>query len=216
MWTFSVMLSAALAALAWRVGRDRPAHRVIAAFVTVNAIADVLRRAFAVLVFAPARAALAGRPFVGWTRAVFHIDELLFLAWPFGLAAVACIAFFERPRRAVAALFTAYALACAVLAAGYPTIRGGRLAGVYAAVQLAALVVVLVAGAGAWARRAHPELTMGSVMILGGVEAGAVLAWGHAPMPFGWDFAATVYLVGYGALFLVHLGVVLWPPRSLA
>ena len=61
------------------------------------------------------------------------------------------------------------------------------------------------------ARRVRPTLTEGTVLVLGLIEIGHVLAWTD---PFrGWDLPTGLYLVAYGALAVVHAGE-LWLPRA--
>lgn len=213
MWIFSIVLSGVLAALAWQVARVRPRHGAVASLVTLGLVADVVRRALALFVFDPARATFGRAAFAGSTRALFHLDEALFMAWPFGLAALGAVVFLERPRRVLMAVAVTYGASVTALAVGYPALRGAALARAYTAAELAALAVVAASGAAWWRRRERPDLTVGSVMVIAGIDFGSVFAWRT-----GWDFAVVLYAVSCGALIFLHLGE-LWDgrhPRSLA
>ncbi|WP_437279268.1 hypothetical protein WME90_01550 [Sorangium sp. So ce375] len=129
-------MSALATVLAWIVARHRPEHRPIAVLLGYGLAASAARRAIRIGVLEPARAELAGAPFSGWVRAVFHLDSALFLGWMAGVAALAVFIFGRRRPWGVLAV---YLVAVAVLAAGYPTFRGELLGKAYLALELAAL-----------------------------------------------------------------------------
>lgn len=131
-------MSALATVLAWIVARHRPEHRPVAWLLGYGLAASAARRAIRIGVLEPARAELAGAPFSGWVRAVFHLDSALFLGWMAGVAALAVWVF---GRRRPWGVLIAWAVAVAVFAIGYPTFRGALLAKAYTACELAALCV---------------------------------------------------------------------------
>ena len=202
MWFTQMVLTGALAALAWGVVRARPAHHAIALFLSATVIADATRRALALFILAPARAELDAAPYAGLVRVAFHADQALFLAWPAGLAALALSLL---ARRSVRPIVIAYAAVAASLAFAYPAVRGPLLARCYAAAELLALAVVASAGLAWWRRRERPTITEGSVLVIACVELGAVIAY-RAPFGLGWSVAQVFAIIAYGALIIVHLG----------
>ena len=209
MWFSTLVLELVLAMLAWRYAATCPRHRPAAVLLSVEVAANVVRQALALL-NAPAYAAAHGAPLTGLGRAFFHTDEALFLAWPFGLAAVAALVFLEEPhRRRVAALVGSM---WGLSALAYPMIRGPLLGRVYLAVELTSLATILASGWSWWQRWERPSLVEGSVIILGAVELGAVIQW--SPFGKGWDAQVTSYLVGYATLILFHGGELWGPSKS--
>lgn len=94
------------------------------------------------LVLDPARAAGAV-PYTGLARAAFHGTQLAFLAWPFGVAALAWRLFVRGfGWKVVAGLL---ALVVGVLVGQYPELRGAELAEVYRHLLLFALFLVFAA-----------------------------------------------------------------------
>jgi len=212
LWAASIALQMALAALAWRYASAHPRHRAAAALLSWMVVRAVLGQVLAI-VNAPAYVAAQGAPLTGWPRAVFHLDELLQLSWPAGLAAVACLVLLEEPhrRRAAAAAGASWALAWLVLVLGYPTIRRALLGRVYLALELVALATVITAAVSWWRRRPEPSLVEGSVGVLWVSGFVALLRWS----PFnGWDWQLTAYLLGYGTLAVLHGGEVCCPRPS--
>jgi len=206
MWTAAIGLSILLAALAWRYAHIHPRHRPTAAFITAILAVNIARRVLA-LANAPAYAAAHGAPLTGWARANFHLDELLQLAWPSGLAGVAALVLLEEPhrRRAAAAAGGAWGLAALGLALAYPGVRGAVLGRCYLAAELVAVAAVVACGVSWWQRRLRPSLIEGSVLVLCAVELGAVVQW--APFgPMGRVWQLTTYFIGYGALAVLHGG----------
>src|SRR4051794_9795305 len=92
------------AALAAREARRRPAHRPVARFLAFALAANLGCWAIA--------GALGDepRPYRGGARALFHVEQALFAAWPAGLAAT-CVRVFLRRR--TTPIFVAYGLGVA-------------------------------------------------------------------------------------------------------
>jgi hypothetical protein len=202
MWSAAVLVKAAAAALAWRSGRDRPGHRPVGLLLSVGVVADLVRRAISVLALEPFRAANGAAPFAGSARLAFHLEQVLFLAWPAGLVAVALVTLaHRRPWGA----FAAQLAANLGLAAAYPAIRGAMLAKAYLGLELVALAAVVGAGLVWWSRRERPSLTEGSTLLLGFVEFGAIIAY-RQPFGAGWAWAQVIYFIAFGTLVVLHLG----------
>ena len=109
-------LAACLAAV---VAKQRLETRPIAMCLVIIAVADLIRLAISPWLGG------SGRPFTGWQRLLFHIEQALFLTWPAGLAATCSYVFLRRRPRPV---FVLYLIIVAVLIVGYPAIRGHHLA----------------------------------------------------------------------------------------
>jgi hypothetical protein len=181
--------------------RNRALHRAVALLLAGGVVADLARHALAVGVLAPARA-LGNTPFTGAARVAFHLEQTLFLAWPAGLAAIGLVVLAgRRPWPAVAG----HALATVGLALTYPAFRGPALASVYLSLELVALGAFAAAALAWWGRRERPSLTEGSVLLLGFVELGAVVAY-RQPFGAGWEWAQVIYLVAFSTLIGLHLG----------
>lgn len=161
------------------------------------------------LVLAPARAALgAAPPYAGAVRIAFHVQQAAVVAYPVGLAALALVVLLRRPAWPA---FAVYGGLVAYLAASYPGLRGPALLLAYQRLDLA--VVLFVAGAVVtwWWRRERPGLEVVSVLLLGGMQAGKLLA--RVDPVIHWeDFVAVLYLVAYGVIAVLHVGV-LWDSR---
>jgi hypothetical protein len=162
---FAYLLQIVAAVLAVTLARRRPEHRPVAWFLCAMTAIDWTRLAIA-------RAAHfdhAVRPHEGAVRLAFHLDELGFVAWPAGLAALALVLFTgQRPRPA----FVAWAMLGAALVVLYPAdlVRGAGLQRVYLVAHLAALFVA-VAALERWSRRREepgPELAV--MLVLAAVD----------------------------------------------
>lgn len=189
--------------LAWR----RAEYRPVAWFLTAMVALDVARLVLARSVDFEG----TPRPYSGAVRLAFHADEVGFLAWPAGLAALALVVFAaRRPWPALAA----YALTCATIIGLYPSelVRGDGLRRIYLATFMVGLAVYVVTLVRWGAKRVKPEAEHAVLFLLGAGElvrlvsfSGAVAAnWG------AWMPPANGIL--YAVIVAVE-GVVLWARR---
>jgi len=178
----------AVATLAWKVARRRVYHRPLALYLVLLAVTDALRGLLHLLVLDPARAALGPvPPFEGALRGLWHLDQALFLALPVGLALTA-LRLFGVAIVPLVHVVGAAGFGEAVLAVGYPTLRGKLLGMIYVGVALAcqgvtwgAVIRWLTRDRGTW------PLPTETLLVL---YAGADLALLLGPKAFGDIFAA--------------------------
>lgn len=185
------------AALAWVVAARRRYHRAIRTGLTAIAVADLARGALAEWWFR-GRAA----PFTGVARAVFHLDEALYLVGPGALAWMAVQLF----RGTGGAHVVGAGLALFVLLVlGYPVpLRGDVLGQAYLGTHIAAAVVTIAAVVG-WYRKVPGRwMTASGTVLLLYVVADAVLVIG----PFGGN-PFEDWSESWLALFALHLSAVL-------
>jgi hypothetical protein len=200
---------AALAAA--RAARGRPACRPVARFLAAAAAADAARWWIASVL-------PASGPYRGALRALYHLEQALFLLWPAGVAAIAIRVFRRGAPGPVAA---AHAIVIGALVAGYPAVRGRPLAWAYAGAHLAALVAACAALAGWLCRREPPRLEHTSALFVIALDAVLFLGPYFPPEldPFGgWGLAQIVYAALYLILIAVFATGVPWgrPTSSLA
>jgi hypothetical protein len=119
------LLQIIAAELAWRVRRVKSAHRHVAKYLAIIAIADPLRAGLGWLVLRPAREALGPRvPYRGFARWVFHADQGLFLVGPLGLAIVATLVFLGLKAPRMGHMRGVFVLLLVALAVSYPNSPG--------------------------------------------------------------------------------------------
>ena len=203
-WAAGIGLASVVVALAWAVARRRPEHRYVAGALSVGLAADLARQALIVWVFRPARAASGGAPFTGLARIAADADNALFLAYPCALAALSVWTFLRRRPWPV---LVVYALAVAGLAAAYPASRGGALARVYMAVELASVAVTAGAFVMWFWRRETPTLTHGVTLLLGAVEVATLVPY-KLSFFSSWSVARASYMTLYVVLIVLYGGVV--------
>lgn len=186
-------------ALAFILARRRPQHRPFAAWAAVVLVADIARH------FLNAGPLDAPRPYSGALRALFHLDQALWLTEPVGLAAVCWSAFLlSRPWMPLLAGVAAWT----ALAIGYPwPFRGALLGTAYALIQALAVLASGIAMA-VWTRRkAHPRPEHACALFAAGLTC-ALFSGPYAPNapePFGdWTYAELVYLSIWAALALIQ------------
>lgn len=198
------------AVLAVLLARRRAEHRPVLAFIAWTLAADLLRAALMVWGWGPARAALPPEaPLTGWGRVAHHLDQLLFLTWPAGLAAVSAVVFRPDQRRELLrGISLVYLAAVLALVLTYPANRPmlGRL---YAVGYLAGSLSVIAGVVSWWPRRTHPRPEHAITIVLGlldlGLLAGPFLP--PDPDPFtGWPLAHIVYFVAWGAVCALQGG----------
>jgi hypothetical protein len=200
-WYALAILAAALAVV---LAIRRVDHRPIAVFLVVMTAIDLARLALAHVVDFDA----APRPHVGLVRFAFHIDELGFLAWPAGLAALALVVFAGRPYGLVR---LAWAATGVCLIALYPSdlVRGAGLAQIYLAAELVALAVYVVTLARWGARRAAPSSAHAVLLVLGAVELARLVPF-YGPVFQRWaTYAGPTNVVLYAVIAAVQGGF-LW------
>ena len=153
------MASAALAVL---LARRRPEHRSAALALVMLLVAGAGR----ILLYGAFPPPGDG-PIMGAARGLVYLDGALQLAPSAAVVGLASNVFTETPRRAVAAVVAAWALASIALAVAYPSplVRGAGLTRVYLAADLTGLFVSLAALA-RWARLQRTPTTAHAVAIV--------------------------------------------------
>lgn len=200
----ALLLAAATAIV---VARRVPAHRPVAIFLGAVVVADLVRRGLA-----------AGPlpdmgPHTGATRLLFHIDQALYLLWPFGLAGLAGAVLAERRRPWV--LASVYLATVVVLALGYPTVRRELLGQAYLCIELVALLICLEAAAAPGWRRGRPGLTTVVTLALIVVDVATVAGGPFArPLFAHWYRAWPMHAVLYVAIGLMQGGGIAWNSRA--
>ena len=185
------------------LARRRAEYRPIAALLVFLGFANAARSILNELVFQPA--IRAGRlPFHGGERAAFHVEEGLFLSWPFGVAGLAVAVFLSKRRWPIVA--AAYAAAVAVLVAKYPAIRQDLLAEVYLYLTLGCLVVAAGALAWRWHRRiplSPPEIT--TFLFVTFLLATVLGPYTLGRVDTGWSLGAGLFAGMYGAIAVMEV-----------
>ena len=203
LWALRVALLAALVQ-AWQLARRHPTYRPVALFLSWAALAHVVRPLLQVFILAAARA--AGRvPYVGLERVAYHIGEqALFVAWPFGIAALALWTFRRIHPRVAAVVWIAVV---AGLALAYPNLRGENLARAYCAITVAALLVGIGVTVAWWFRRTRPQPPEIAAMLFIAGEVGVVIlgpyAVGHVREY--WPVSQGLYTGLYATLFALEV-----------
>jgi hypothetical protein len=185
--------------LAFTLMRRRPQHRSFAVWAAVVLAEDLVRH------FLNAGPLASPRPYAGALRALFHVDQALFLLEPFGLAAV-CWSIFLRRRPWVPAL--AGVATWTALTIGYPwPFRGAVLGYVYAGVQ-ALSILASIATMIAWTRRRAYQGSEHTCALFATLLMCALFSGPYAPpapAPFdNWSFAELVYLSLWAAIAVVQ------------
>jgi hypothetical protein len=192
------------AILAVMVARRRAEHRPVALFLGVMVAVDLARLARRYLY--PLEA--LPRPHVGLARLAFHADEAGFIAWPFGLAALALVIFGARRPWTV---LVAYLATVAGLIALYPSpyVRGEGLQRVYLAAYLGSFLAYGAALARWTARRVMPSSEHAVLFILGALDLARLLAFRGSIFEQWAAYALPVNAVCYGLISAVQGGF-LW------
>lgn len=203
------LLAISVVVLAFHVSAARRALRPVAWLLLLGLGADLSRRVARLLFLEPAAAALAGGPLTGWTRAVGHASQALFLAWGAGVFALVVWAFTERRSWTLGPVLGGGAWAGAVL--GYPALRGEALANYYrgwtiAVVTLSGLCVARFF----WQRRRPRQEHVASLWILliettllAGPYLGgdAFSTWWTAKIAYAAMYTGLIPVLSWGALW---------------
>ena len=199
------------------LARREPLHRWIVAL-TAYALADELA------IEALHRWALAGaaRPFVGWTRAAYHLETGIFLGWPALLCAVSWSVFAwpkptprGQPRSEVASVarvlaFAAWLGTLAAFVLRFPLPHGAT-APLLHAYQGAAVLAALAAVPAAWRRLWG--LPHAAVLVLVAIELAVSTIGPFVRNPFAdWHLARIGYVLGFGTLAALQVRAMRRPP----
>lgn len=166
-----------------------PALRPLLWFLGMTLVADVFRMGLQrwVLQMAP-------RPFEGFARCIFHLDQAGVVGWNAGLVMVAALAFVdqvERSKRGIVPIVFAACAAWGQLIGGYPTIRGERLEQVYFGLELVTVAACVGLAVQAWQRDRWFGLAARAVSVLVAAEA-ATLLGPYLGEPFNYWATANV------------------------
>jgi hypothetical protein len=197
-------VEAVVIALAWALVRRRREHRPFAVFATAMLAVDLTRLA----IMSSCPWIMSPGPFSGFRRALFHVDQALFNAWPVGVAILSWVVYLGR--RPWAPLLAGVLIEGA-LTLGYPyPFRGATLGRAYALTHGAALVASIFAVLG-WARHRAPLRPERGAALLVILLDLAYFAGPYAlPEPWtAWADGETVALVMWGGLLALHAGA-LW------
>lgn len=175
--------------------------RPVSALVIAGLVVDVLREALGSLVLRPARVELGpGVPYSGWTRAVFHADQALFLVAPFAVAALSWWAWRKASPMRAAVVWGAVGL---VAVTKYPGLRGDALGTFYGLVTAGCVLWSLAAVA--LRRERAGALQLVSLLLVAGECA--TLAGPYLSRPFAsWGLGQVTWTLTFAAASLVALG----------
>lgn len=201
------ILSAVLAIL---LARRRAEHRPVALFLGAMVAIDLARlarRAIFPLGDLP-------HPHAGLARLAFHVDEAGFIAWPFGLAALAIVVFGGRPRPWF--VLAAYVATLAGLVALYPSayVRAEGLQRVYLAAFLASFALYVATLARWGGLRAKPSSEHAVLLILGALDLARLLAFRGSIFEHWAAYALPVNVVSFGLISAVQGGFLWTSSRS--
>lgn len=205
---FAYFIQLVAAVLAVLLARRRAEHRPVAVFLVSMAVIDL------------GRALLRGAfdlgspgPYAGARRMAFHLDELGFLAWPAGLAALALVLFaVHRPWPA----FAAWGAMGVALMGLYPSalVRGAGLQRIYLAAHVSALFVVATTLATWSLKREQPGSERAVMLVLCAIEL-ARLAGFYGPIFDHWaSLMQPANTILYGLLATVQGGFLWTSSRS--
>lgn len=200
---YLLLVGATIAAVAL-ARRDR-GHAPFAAFLVV-----MLAKSVARTVIAPHLPDTLGPPLTGWTRALFHAEQALFLLGPAALAAcalVTCAKVRSRWPGWLAAAGWFWIAVTTMVAFSYPSLRGDPLRKAYLLVELLALFVCIGACALWLRRREPPSVSQLCVALCVGVELSLVLVgpWGRGLFST-WNLAQLGYSMLYVTLIVLQTG----------
>lgn len=197
---FALFVRVAAPIFALAVARRRAAHIPVALFLVITLISDWARWAL------NSGPLTVSGPYHGSTRALFHLEQALFLSWPIGVAALSVHVLFKR--RAWPVLL-AYLAVLGALVATYPELRGAPLRRAYLGVELACLTVAVGSSVHWWWRRQRSTIGEVTTLILVIVELTTLLGPYSGNLFSSWDRAQVMYATLYVVLTAAQ-GVALW------
>ena len=176
-----------------------PSLRPLSWFLGSTLVADVVRMLLHAVVLDD-----VARPFTGWHRVAFHVDQIGVVGWNAGLVAVTMLAFFDRrspPIRWPLVHVAGVALsAWCVLVATYPAMRGARLERAYTQIELLTVLTCLAVAAVAWSRDQWFGIAARSASVLVVAEIATLLGtFISQPLRF-WSTANVVSAAAYAVL----------------
>ena len=206
-WFWAVVFTRLVAfAGAIVLARRHKEYAPVAWLLGLGVVSDIVRPALSILVlgFGPP----GGLPYQGFERLCFHMEQAVFVAWPFGITA---LALHTLAGRRVWPIAVAYLVAVAGLALGYPTVRRELLQSVYLGVWLAALLVCLVAVYIWWRTEKPTSPPERAALMFFAIEFAAVLG-SHAAglIDKTWPISQGLYVGLYSVLAVLQ---VLWLRR---
>jgi hypothetical protein len=187
---------------AWRrvrLGRVEftPTLRPLWVFLLITLIADVVRWLGQHFVLQHAL-----RPFTGFARVCFHVDQAGVIGWNAGLLAIVVLAFSERERIAPKLLPIASFAVGTVLSFGfaYPELRAEKLGVAYTIGEIATVLACMVFAAHAWFKTRWFGIAARAVSVLVVAEI-ATLLGPFLGEPFkNWATANGISAVAYAVL----------------
>jgi hypothetical protein len=204
-------LAALAALLGFVLAQRRAEHRPVAWFLGVMVAIDVAR-----LYLRSAFHLDAEGPYHGAQRAAFHAEELGFLAWPFGLGALALVVFAERRRPWL--VLAAWAAVGVALVALYPSdlVRADGLQRVYLAAHLAALAAAIACVASWGRKRIAPGSPHAVLFVIGALEVARLVPFYGGSVFDQWStYAPATNAILYGLIVAIEGGYLVWAsPRS--
>jgi hypothetical protein len=203
------LLQFAASILAVFAARRRKAIWPIAGMLVLTNVADLLSRALELTnVFS------TDGPYTGIPRLLFHVDQALFLLWPFGLLAAVMIVLYRRTTRWAV---IGWVLAVSVASLWYPALRGEKLQHFYFAIEFVT-VAVTACGFGfwwateKWLTRPGPEVA--ALLVLLFIEAAGTLGPFRNDLFVNYAKLQALNVGLYAGLVLIHGGFLLWTYKA--
>lgn len=192
-------------ALAWAAARGHPAHRAVAAFLSLGLACDGALLALHEWVLPPPD--LSAPPLTGWLRVAGDLDTALFLVWP---AALAALARYTLAKRSPLPVLLGYVAVNVVLVLAYPAIRTDLLRRVLLAAELVALLVGMAAVI-SW--RLRHERANVTTLCTGVLVVGHFATVVAGPYRFG--LFGEVFVIAQWAQVLIYAVLILLQAGSL-
>lgn len=192
-----LLVAAAASAVVLACRRPGEGYAPVALLLVAVLAANLARYAINAHLYAVARP-----PYVGRARALFHVEQALYAAEPFGLLAGSLVVFV---RRSPWPLVLAWAVTVAALVLSYPALRGDPLRRAYLAITLVGLLGSCSTFMHFVQRRERPKLAHVAVMLMVAIELVSVLLgpWGQGLFD-SYTLAQAVYAVLFGILIFLQ------------